>query len=60
MAISPSLSRREFLRLGGLGAGALVLAACGKALPAKPTATPPATVLPLPDGGMMRNYQVKS
>ena len=50
MTKSPSLSRREFLRMAGLGTGVLVLAACGKALSAEPTATPPATALPLPDG----------
>ena len=51
MTISLSLSRREFLRLAGLGAGALVLAACGKSLSVESTVPPLATALPLPDGG---------
>jgi FtsP/CotA-like multicopper oxidase with cupredoxin domain len=51
MTKSSTLSRREFLRLAGLGAGALVLMACGKALPATLTTHPLATTLPLPDGG---------
>lgn len=51
MATRTSLSRREFLRLASLGAGALALAACSKALPVEPTATPLAiAALPLPDG----------
>ncbi len=38
----PSLSRREFLRLLELGAGAAALAACRSYLPASPTASPAA------------------
>lgn len=46
------LSRRDFLRLAGLGAGALGLAACSKTLTAAPTLRPQATAvaLPLPTG----------
>ena len=51
------LSRREFLRLAGLGAGAFVLSACRKSVPPSPTSRlspttrPLATTLPLPDDG---------
>lgn len=49
------LSRRGFLRLAGLGAGALALApmldACSKSLPAAPSAQPLATVSNLPATG---------
>jgi len=51
MTISPSLSRREFLRLAGLGASTLVLAACSKSLSIESTILPLATALPLPDNG---------
>jgi hypothetical protein len=52
MTIRASLSRREFLRLAGLGAGALVVASCSQTQSVEPTPTPLATTaLPLPDGG---------
>ena len=38
-----SLTRRDFLRLGGLGLGATALAACGAPITAAPTTAPPTT-----------------
>jgi FtsP/CotA-like multicopper oxidase with cupredoxin domain len=52
MKRSPSLSRRDFLRLVGMGAGVLTLAACQRNLPVTLTSTPTApamgTALPRP------------
>jgi FtsP/CotA-like multicopper oxidase with cupredoxin domain len=47
MTKGPSLSRREFLRLAGLSAGALALAACRQNLPVTPTALPLGTARPI-------------
>src|SRR3989304_6256089 len=41
------LSRREFLRIGGLGLGAAALAACGAPAPVAPTPAP-STAVPQP------------
>ena len=44
-----TVSRREFLRFGAMGSGALLLAACGGALASAPTPTPrPATPTSVP------------
>ena len=45
-----SLSRREFLRLAGLGAGAVVLTACSRSLPGLSTPGPATTAAALPAG----------
>ena len=46
-----NLSRYQFLRLAGLGTGALVLAACGRSLFAQPMLSATATADTLSDGG---------
>lgn len=50
MKNKPTLSRRDFLRLLGLGAGSLTLASCSKFFSTIPPAQPHATTTTLPSG----------